>query len=427
MSLSPSPSPPCDAFRIEDLRPRGLRRLVAAILERLLDQPQWWMGLLRTIWPIARLPFTRWRMVTRLEDVQEVLTQDRVFRVPFAPKSLELSPGPLFMLALNDGPEYRDQRRQLMRVFRLEDIATTIVPRSAQLSERILAGCGSRIDAVEELLTRVPTLICQEYYGLAVPDAKLFAHWTLAVSSYLFGPPFEARGHPSEPGVVAAGCLTGVIEQAIQAAKRGGDRSSTIVGRLVEMQERSGDGNPSDEMIRAELFGMVAGLIPTTTIASANILEMLLRRKQFKGDAEAAARAGNDDQLKRCLFETLRFKPINLGPFRECAAEYTIAAGSARAKKIPAGAMLLASTQSAMFDKRGVAKPRRFNSNRASHEYMLFGHGVHWCLGAFFAGALMTQMFRALLLRQGLQRAKGRRGRLQTIGGMPVHLFVEFR
>ena len=112
-------------FNIERMQWHGP---ISAIVKRLVDQPQWWMGLLRRFWPIARVPFTRWAIVTRFEDVQEVLATEQVFRVPFGPRMMQLMPGPKFVLAMDDSDEYRRQRRQIMEVFRLEDIAEIVAP-----------------------------------------------------------------------------------------------------------------------------------------------------------------------------------------------------------------------------------------------------------------------------------------------------------
>src|SRR5437870_2115865 len=215
-----------------------------------------------------------------------------------------------------------------------------------------------------------------------------------------------------------------LIDEAIRNAKQGVNPSPTIVARLVAMQKQSA-GDPSDDMIRAELFGMLAGFVPTNTIASGNVLEMLLRRPEFMASAQEAARTDDDELLWRCLFETMRFKPINPGPFRECAKDYTIADGSSKAKRIRAGTRLLVSTQSAMFDERRVVEPKKFRPDRRNHEYMLFGYGLHWCIGAFLAGAQITQTLKPLLKKRGLRRAPGRDGQMQTIGLMPAHLSVD--
>lgn len=408
-------------FNIEDMNPRVP---FWPIIKRLLEEPQWWMGLLRRFWPIPRLPWLRFAMVTRFEHVREVLDKDQVFQVPFAARMMELMPGPLFVLAMQDGDDYREQRRQIMHTFRLEDIPQTIAPRAAALAEQIVAGCGGRIDAIEELLTRVPTLLCREYYGVHFPDPKLFAEWLTAISSYIFSPPSDKPSPLLGMAREAADGVRAAMDQSIRDAKKAPRSDATIVARLVEMQ-RQGRGAPSDELIRAELLGMLAGFVPTNTIASGNMLEMLLRRDDFMACAERAAREGDDGKLWRCLYETLRFRPINLGPFRTCVTDYTIAEGSSREKRIPAGTRVLASTQSAMFDERGVVKPKQFNPDRPAHESMVFGYGLHWCIGVFLAKAQITQTFKPLLKR-GIRRAHGRDGRLRTIGLMPAHLTVEF-
>jgi cytochrome P450 len=240
----------------------------------------------------------------------------------------------------------------------------------------------------------------------------------------MFAPPSDKPSPLLAMAREAADGVRGAMDLAIRDAKKAPAGSATIVARLVQMQ-RQGGGAPSDELIRAELLGMLAGFVPTNTIASGNMLEMLLRRNDFKTCAEEAARADDDARLWRCLYEALRFRPINLGPFRHCVADYTVAAGSSRAKRVPAGTRLLVSTQSAMFDERGVVEPKEFDPDRPSHESMVFGYGLHWCIGAFLAKAQITQTFKPLLKR-GIRRADGPDGRLRTIGLMPAHLTVEF-
>ena len=56
---------------------------------------------------------------------------------------------------------------------------------------------------------------------------------------------------------------------------------------------------------------------------------------------------------------------------------------------------------------------------------MVFGYGLHWCIGVFLAKAQITQTFKPLLKR-GIRRADGPEGQLRTIGLMPAHLTVEF-
>lgn len=408
------------AFDIADMDPGWVKRTVA---DRLFDDPQWWMGLLRRYWPVARFP-GGWAMVTRYEHVQEVLTQESVFQVPFGERMMEMTAGPNFVLGMQDGPEYQRQHAQILQAFRREDVAAIVAPLSAKFAAEIVAGCGGRLDAIEDLITRVPTLLCESYYGVPIADKLRFAQWTIAMSGYMFGPPGKPPAHTAT-ALAAADRIRPVIDDAIRRAKAAPGGADTVLARFAAMQ-RAGAEGLSDEVIRGHLFGMITGFVPTNTIAAGNVLEMLLRRPDFMARARAAALADDDEELERCLFEAMRFKPINPGPFRVCRKDYTIGAGSADAATIRAGTRMLVSTQSAMFDERKVRNPAEFDPQRKLADYMLFGHGLHWCIGAYIARAQITQTFKPLLKKAGLRRAPGAAGRMQKLLVFPMHLAVEF-
>jgi cytochrome P450 len=156
------------------------------------------------------------------------------------------------------------------------------------------------------------------------------------------------------------------------------------------------------------------------------MLEIMLQRPAFLEKARDAARSDDDDRLWRCLFEASRFKPINPGPFRRCGEDYVVAKGTRRAKTIRKGEILLVSTQSAMFDDRRVTDPWTYNPDRPRTDYMIFGHGLHWCLGALIAEAQITQTLKALLTTANLRRADGVDGTLRHLGSFPQHLVVTF-
>ena len=165
------PSPAGDGFDIADIDPGGLKGRIAAWL---FDEPQWWMGLLRRFWPVARLP-GGWVMVTRFDDVQEVLTNERVFNVPFGERMMEMTGGPNFVLGMQDGPDYQRNHAQILGAFRREDVDAAVRPLSARFAAEIVAASTGRLDAIEDLITRVPTMLCESYYGVAIPDKLRFA------------------------------------------------------------------------------------------------------------------------------------------------------------------------------------------------------------------------------------------------------------
>jgi cytochrome P450 len=169
---------------------------------------------------------------------------------------------------------------------------------------------------------------------------------------------------------------------------------------------------------------MVLGFIPTNVLAGGNMLETLLRRPEFLKRTRAAALAGDDDLLWRCLRETLRFRHINLGPWRICPNGYTFGEGGPCPIKIPPGYKVLAIFQSAMFDSRRVERPHSFDPDRRDEDYLVFGVGQHWCLGAYIATAQLTQTFKLLLTKGNLQAADGTAGRMKRFNIFPLHLNV---
>lgn len=419
----PAVPPPQLEFDLNDLR---RQTVIERLVQRLVDHPRWLFAILRRFRPIARLPFTDWWMVTRFDDVQEVLDHDQIFPVPFGKKVRDLDGGPNFLLGMAADATYWRYQKQVMQAFRFDDAANVVAPLASQFAQEIIDRSGGRLDAVQNLITLVATKICERYYGVQIADDAevTFGQWTIAMSNYMFGDPTDKPAY-RRVALAAGERLRPLIDGAIVGAKMGAGLPDTVLARLVAMQ-RAGAEGLTDEIIRTFLIGMITGFLPTNTMAAGHMLELLLRRPDFMAPTRAAALAGDDELLKRCLFEAMRFKPLNPGPVRNCAADYTIAAGTRRATRISKGAKLIAGTQSAMFDNRRVARPNDFNPNRPASDFMLFGYGLHWCIGAFIAEAQITQTLKALLLTKDLRPAPGKAGQLQLLGPFPEHLVVEF-
>jgi cytochrome P450 len=387
--------------------------------------------------PVLKIPVVDWVVITRFDHVKNVLAEDQVFQVPWADKTKALNDGKeTFLLGVDDVEEHRLAQEQLMAVFRLEDVKAV-----AALAERfsrtiIEAHRGRPLDAIQDLVTLVPTLICRQYYGIPIPPGseKDFAHWSMAMSTFMFGDP---TNDPiiREVALAAGVHMRALLDKAIAEAKAGQVEPDSVLDRFVRMQKRN--QTLTDEGIRAHLMGMIAGFVPTNTMAAGHMVDALVgggrflswSRRKFTRPTQEALDLRDDGMLTRCLFETLRFKPINPGAFRTCAKDYTIDNGGLFGlgpKTIASKSKILASTQAAMFDSRRVKRPYAFKTDRLAAEYMLFGFGMHVCLGLFLAKAQITATLKALLAQKNLRRAKGRDGKLKRIGPFPAHLVVEF-
>jgi cytochrome P450 len=421
--IAPDPLPqPTSIFDSNDLRSvaTGPAKLALSLLNN-----QRLFSLVRRFFPIFTLPFTKMLMVTRYDDVKEVLGNDAVFPVPWGEKVKILDGGPNFILGLQDGAEYRRYQKQVMQVFTRDDVGKIVAPMTARFSAEIIGRSGGRLDAIENLITRVPILICKHYYGVPIaPEEEVdFGRWTIAMSTFMFADPTD---DPKLRRVALAGGdrVRPIIDRAIVQAKTK-PKPDTVLGRMIDLQ-RSGQGEFTDEIIRTILIGMISGFVPTNTMAGGNALELLFQRSDFMTPTRAAALAGDDDRLTRCIVEAMRFHPLNPGPFRICAKDYTIAAGTSRAKKVRAGTPILPGSFSAMFDDRHVKNPFKFDPDRPATDSLVFGSGLHWCIGFFIATAQITQTFKALLVQKGLRLAKGKDGQMQRLGVFPECMIVEF-
>lgn len=414
---------PCGGFKRSLMKPTR----ASALLAHFLDYP--WharlFGLLRWAAPIFRVPLTNVFVVTRYDDVLEVLSRDQDFPVPWAGKMKGLTDGENFVLGMPRDAKYKLSYEQLARVFPRQDVGTIIRPQAARISkDRVdkLASAKKKEDkdVIQKLMWAVPTELTGKYYGIPLSSPEEFAFCTVAASGYVFGPPSEK----SDPqALAAAGCLRDAIHHGLKQAKEG-KNDGTVMARLVEEQRRN--RNVTDEVITAQLFGMVLGFIPTNLIASGNIIDTLLRFPAFMEQARKAADDDDDQRLWLCLQEALRFRFINPGSWRICARASALAAGTSRATVIPAGASVLASMQSAMFDPQKIKLPHKFNPNRPAEDYLTFSYGQHWCVGAYIAMAQITETFKALLTRPGLRRADGPDGTLRRITIYPAFMQVEF-
>ena len=402
--------------------------------------------LLKPIYALSRRYFPVFKLagfyhITRDADVRQVLLRPDEFTVPFGPEMEALAGGATFVLGL-DGPEHDRMHALVRHALRPEADMGLIRELSQSYAQALLDNSKGQIDVIDDLLKRVAAEICLRYFGLSVDDPSQFADWTLAVSARLFGDPYgdERVRALSDNG---AKRLRFVVDHAIarvrQAQAKGvTDDQSTLVGRLMTLQasrKKEGGEPVSDADIRAVLIGLAAGFVPTNTLGAGKMFEELRRHPAAWDMAVTAAQkgeAGRED-FKRILLEAGRLNPaLAPGQWRYCAQDTTIDLGKGQQKIIPAGSTLMVSTMSAMRDARAMPQPTKFLPNRRDEHGnwiepdLIFGTGIHWCLGKYLAIEQIADVLSLLLRQPGLKPAKGKAGRMQSIGPFPRNLVMTF-
>jgi len=435
--------PPTERFDLEKVYSRSgsnFQRLLSWALPGIF-----W--LLRNFCPNLRIG--KLQFVSRYHDVREVLDRDDVFEIPFDHKMRKIGWEPGFLLGMQDSEEYQGTKEDVYKIFKRADLkcvrqkssdfAYNILKEHADKGRSDDGASHGRIDAVRALIRRVPTLVVEDYYGVEIKDKDEFEDCLIALSGYLFGRAGKEDDETPAYATDAYARVHKVILDAVKARQHSGrSEQSDILGRLLHEQsnETPGQGEDprwTDDRIVSYLFGMILGFLPTNLMANGNILEALMKHKLERAQTRRAALDDDDALLCRCLFETMRRRiPLNPGPWRRSNDDYVLRRNTGRWDRIvrkrtlPKDMTIWPLTQSAMRDSRGVRRPRDFDPDRSRDHNLVFGDGLHHCIGRKIAEVQITQTMKALLSQDNLRRARGPKGRMRRISMFPLSQTLDY-
>jgi cytochrome P450 len=383
-----------------------------------IQYPEPLFALLRKVKPI--LIVKEFALVTRFEDVQEVLARDEVFQVTYGEKMRVITGGNDFFLGMQDSPAYTRDVAHMRSVFRREDVPGRIVPFIEKQASDLVDAAGNELDVVKQLSQTVPVRWVGDYFGCEPASEEELAQWSSVIFQFLFT---DLNNDPAvgKAAREAAASTRDWLDRTIAKRKANPSSHDDVLGRCLAFESIQTPGM-DDLGIRNNLLGLITGAIPTTSKCCAQALDQLLDRPDALRGAQEAARAGNDTLLAQYVFEALRFNPNNPGVFRIAAEDYTVAKGSLRATVIRKGTTVLPATQSAMFDDRVVDNPNEFQIGRPAYLDMQFGYGLHTCFGQYVNRVQIPGILKALLRKSGLRRT----GALQYEGPFPSSLPVRF-
>lgn len=376
----------------------------------------------RAVWPIPHFGSTV--VATRYDDVREVFLNDAAFGVPYRPKLDVIMGGQPFFLGMGDTPAYRADTEAMRKVIRTADIPTRLAPAVEGAADKIVASAGGRLEVVDALVRRVTFDVLGDYFGIPNPPNGDLRVWGTRLFEFQFVDPGNDAALRADVDEIGP-ALRRHIQTQIDERRASRLAKDDVLGRCLDLQARAEPGF-SDDQIRTALMGFIVGGPPQPPMVVPQALEQLLRRPEALAGAQQAARSGDDTLLAGYVFEAMRFDPLAPALPRVALKDCTIAAGTARVRKVATGATVLAAFSSAMMDERRVPEPRTFNPRRLPHEYIHFGYGLHTCFGIHMNKALLPLMLKPLLQRPGLRRAPGAAGKLRKRGAFADQLHVEY-
>ena len=398
--------------------PAGQRRLFAVL--RLL-QPN--LVLKRRF--VAAYDNDGTAIVTRRNDVIEILTRDEDFEVVYAPRMEALTGGENFFLGMQNTPRYTRDTSNMRLAMRRDDVPAITTPFVAVTAAALVAEAPGRIDVPQMLTLPVAARLLDHYFGTPGPSEDKIAAWTSTLFWYLF---IDLKADPAldTRALAMAAEFRAWLDGCVTARKASGEMHDDVLGRCLAMQAGGVEGM-SDLDIRNNLIGLLIGELPTISATANLALDELLNRPEALEGAQAAAQSGDDELLAAHIFEALRFRPLNPVIYRRTVRDSKVAAGTLRSRRIPAGTMVMASNLSAMFDPLAIPSPNAFRIDRPWETYILWGYGLHTCFGAWLNRATLPALLKPLLAKPGLRRVAGDAGRIDTAGTpFPAHFHVEW-
>jgi cytochrome P450 len=403
-------------------------RLMASVGGWLLAHTELMFRIARNTVPILIVAYKgkRFALVTRFDDVAEVLSRPNVFDVIYAPKISVIMDGDNIFLGMHDVEQAtRDKTTMRMTAPRAEAL-TRVKPDVTALAEQVMAKAApaGRVDLAMELTQDVTTRFFGSYFGTPGADVKTLSDQARLLFQYMFAdmandPALDARARP------IAAALRNYVEGAIAERKQARGSHDDILERCLQFQDLGLPGM-DDRGIRNNLIGLIVGAMPQAPMLIPQLFDILLDRPKELAGAQAAARADDDAAVARYVFEASRYFPLTPGLFRDATEDYRLAGGTWRARTIPAGTRVMAATRSAMFDGRRVPDPTSFRLDRPDYSYMHFGAGMHECFGLYMNREMVPAICKAVLKRPGLRRAAGDAGCLRMESIFPMSLVVEF-
>ena len=375
---------------------------------------------LRNLWPIPKVG--KFALVTRFDDVEEVMSLSQVFVNPYNQKLDVIMDGHPFFLGMTNTAEYTRDTTNMRMVVRRTDIESTLIPATLASAQSIVAAGNGRVEIVDLVRTVTFNVLC-DYFGTPSPADADLRVWATRLFEFQFADQTNDPSLRAEVDLYAPALRNHI--DSLLAARKNVPPKDDVLGRCLDLQ-RLGLPGMDDATIRTNLVGFIVGVLPQPPMVAPQAMEQLLRRPEALAQAQQAACENDDPGLSSLVFEAMRFDPLAPALLRTAAEDYKIAAGSFRARTIRKGTTVAAGVRSAMHDGRRVPAPERFDPTPRPYQYMHFGYGLHTCFGVYINMALLPLMLKPVLQRKNLRRAAGPDGHLTKQGIFADRLVVTF-
>ena len=412
-----------DQLKAAASAPAGAKAQMQLIGRFIAVSPVAFFNELRESAPIFTAPaFT---LVTRAEDVREVLTLNDIFTTDLLRQNMTKFIGNT-VVELPPSPEYERRKSVLRLAFPMTDIERyrrILLEESSALLHSLPSAGSFDLAHYAKML---PAKAISRYLGLQALPAEKVVQWMHAINE---GAVRNLANVPevNETAAAASAEVKPEIRRALDqvrstfalpsphsaqltlwdrlaglfsAAKTKASADPTVLERYLRMQAVEATYTADDDIVSSLLF-MMSACVDLTATAITNVVVELCQRPAILDAAIAAAQEETDDEIARYVWEALRFRPPSPGVINTCVQDHVVGRHTDYEQTIKAGTLVMGCSVSAMHDPREVADPTEFRIDRPkSLTNTFFEAGLHTCHGKYFS---MVQIPLAVkqLLRAG--------------------------
>ncbi|WP_018584937.1 cytochrome P450 family protein [Salinispora arenicola] len=323
-------------------------------------------------------------LVTRYEDVRQVLTDPRFLTNPPADSPLEdiragvfkrldfppdLIPWMANLLNVSDGEDHTRLRKLVsyaLTAHRIGKLRPRVEKITADLLDKLAEDGkdGSPVDLVEEYCYPLPVTVICELVGIDEPDRPHWRAWGDSMAT------MNGERIPTT--------LVKCIELARELiANRRAEPQDDLVTALVQAQAED-QNRVSDDEIIGILFSLVTAGHQTTTYLIGNSVILLLENPD-----QLARLKDNPSMWPQAVRELQRLGPIQFAQPRFPSEDIELGGVT-----IPRGAPVAPLLLAANTDPRRFPDPNKLIIDRlavGSEGHLGFGKGIHRCLGQHLA------------------------------------------
>jgi cytochrome P450 len=361
MAVIAKPEPPLSLYHL--LRPE------------VLADPYPLYRRLRAEDPVLWDPFLHAWVVTRYDDVVQVLLDFSAHRTPTPEQLTEMGLGDLSPIAsvmvkqmlFMDPPAHTRLRGLCSQAFtprRVETLRQHIEDIANQLLERMLP--AGEMDVIADFAAPLPAIVTAELLGVPISDHLQLKHWSADFAEMLGNfqhNPDRASRVRSSLNEMAAYFREAIREQRVHP--REGLVSSLLAAEI------DGDRLTEEELIANLIITMVGGQETTTNLIGNGILT-LLRNPEVMEDLR------RDPSLTpSAVEELLRYESPSQHTARMAPQDVEIGG-----KKILKRQAVIAVMGAANRDPERFPDPDRLDIRRKDNKHVAFGFGAHFCFGA---------------------------------------------